>query len=93
MNTFSNFDKFKAFIAPNMKYFIIFLYNNVKLAIYPGGNIHVLYHYIEIIDALTKLTSSVQRSCHFITSPSINNDIETLHPVISDILIIHKVFL
>ena len=62
---------------------ITFLDNNVRLAIYTGGNIHELYRYLEIIGDPTNLTSSVQCYHHFCTSSSTNNDKATLNSVIA----------
>ena len=39
-------DKLKSFIVTNITYHITFLENNVKLAVYTGVNIHVLYSYL-----------------------------------------------
>ena len=61
---------------------VTFLDNNGKYAVYTGVNIHGLYCYLEIIGAPTTLTTSSQCSHNFGTSPSINNDTETLQPVI-----------
>ena len=81
----SNSDKLKAFIAPKITYFITFLNNNGKLAIYTGVNIHGLYCYLYMVVAPTTLTASGQRSRHFVTSSYTNNDTETLQTVIADL--------
>ena len=60
MKELSNSDKIKAFIAPNMTDIIAVLYNNRKLAVYTGGNIHGLYRYLENIGAPNTLTTSGQ---------------------------------
>ena len=65
-----------------MTYKIILLNNNVKLAIYTGKKIHVLYRYIEIILSPNSLTSLGQRSRHVGTLSYIQNDTETIQPVI-----------
>ena len=85
MKALSNIDKLKEFIAPKMTYLVTFLDNNRKLAVYKGRNIHGLYSYIEMIGFPTTLTTSGWRYHPFGTSCSINNDTETLHPVISDL--------
>ena len=61
----SKSDRLKEFMAPKMKYLITFLDNNGKYAVYTGGNIHGIYHYIDIIGVPTKLTTSGQCSHHF----------------------------
>ena len=83
MNSLSKSNKLKAFFSPKMTYIITFLDNRVKLAIYTGVNIHVVYPYIEIILAPNKLTSPVHSSHHFGTSSSTKTDTETLQSVIS----------
>ena len=83
--------KIKTFIAPNMTDLTTLLYNSRKLAVYTGGIIYVLYHYLEIIEAPTALTTSVQRSHHFGPSSSTNNDTSTLHPVIAALLTRQKI--
>ena len=70
---FTKSDKLRAFIAPKMKDLISFLNNNEKYAFYTGGDINVIYQYIDINRAPTTLTTSGQRSHHFIPSSSINN--------------------
>ena len=74
----SNSDKPKVFTAPKMTYLITFLENNGKLDVYTGGNVHGLYCYLEMIGAPTTFTTSGQRSHHFGTSYSTNNDAENL---------------
>ena len=66
-----------------MTYLITFLDNNGKLAVYSWRNIHVIYHYLEIIGSPTTLTTSGQRYNHFGPSSSTNNDISTTQPVIA----------
>ena len=83
-------DKLKAFIAPKMTDLIKFLDNNVKLAVYIGGNIHGLYRYLEMIGSPTTLTTSGNISHCFGPSYSTNNDTVTLKPVISSIRVQHK---
>ena len=48
-----------------MKYLTTFLDNNVKPAIYTGGDICGIYFYLEIIVSPTNLTSSGQSSSPF----------------------------
>ena len=50
-------NKRKEFIAPNMTYLITFLYNNIKLNVYIGVSIYVLYRYLCMIGYPTTLTS------------------------------------
>ena len=87
MKLLSNRDKLKAFIASNVTDLITLLDKNVKLDIYVGLNIHGLYCYLEIIGDTTNLTYSGWRSQLFVKSSSVKNDIEFLHPVISDLRI------
>ena len=61
------------------------LYNNVKLAVYTGGNIHEPYPYLEIIVTWNNLTYSGQISHHFGPSSSTNNDAATIQTVIADL--------
>ena len=65
MKKLSNRDKLKASIAPKITHPIKLLENNRKYAVYTGGNIHVLYRYLEIIADPTTLTTSGQRYHHF----------------------------
>ena len=88
MKEFSNINKLKSFIAPKMTYLIAFIENNEKLAVYTGGNICGLYHYLEMIGASTTLTTSVWLSHHFGLSYSTNNDTETLQTFIEALLMI-----
>ena len=92
MNTLSNSDKLRAFIAPKITYLITFLDNNGKSVVCTGGDIHGIYRYLEIIGAPTTLNTSGQSSHHFSSSSSINNDSETLQPVIAAIRTIQKRF-
>ena len=71
MNSLSMSNKLKVFISPNMKYLITLIDNNIKYAIYTGGNINGIYHYLEMIGAPRTLTTSGQSSHHFGTSYSI----------------------
>ena len=73
-----------------MIYHITFLDNNRKSDVYTEGNIHGIYHYLEMIGAQTELTTSVQRSYHFDPSYSINNYISSLPTVISDLCMIQN---
>ena len=83
MKALSNSDYLGAYIAPKMIDLITFLDNNGKSAIYTGGDIHGIYRYLEMIRAPKLFTTSVQSSHHFIPSSSINNDAETLQPIIA----------
>ena len=65
MKAILNSYKPKAFIAPKVTYIITFLDNNRKLSVYTRRNILILYRYLEIIGAPTKLTPSSQRSNNF----------------------------
>ena len=78
MNALSNSEQLKSFIVPKVAYIITFFDNIVKLTVCKGGNINGLYFYIEIILSPTTLNNSVQRSRHFVTSSSTNNDTKTL---------------
>ena len=69
---------------------ITFFDINKNLAIYTGENIHGLYHYLKFIGFLPIFNTSVQRSHHFGTSTSTNNDTGNLKPVITDIHIRQK---
>ena len=66
-----------------MTYLITFLDNNIKLDVYIEGNIHGLYHYLEIIGYPNVLTTSFHRSHYFGTSYSTNNDKATPQTVIA----------
>ena len=83
MKILSNSDKLRAFIAPNMIDLIKFLDNKGKYAVYIGGDIHRIYHYLEMIGAPTKLITLSQRSHHFSHSYYINNNKAYLQPVIA----------
>ena len=74
MKEFSTSDKIKAFIATKITDLFTLLDNNIKLAVYTGGNLRGLYHYLEIIGALTTLTTSVQSYHNFGPSYSSNKD-------------------
>ena len=78
MKAFSDSDKLRDFIAPKMTYIITFPNNNGKSAVYTGGDIHVIYRYLDIIGDPKILTTSGQRSHHFSPSSSRNNDAATL---------------
>ena len=83
MKAFSKSNKLIAFIVPKMKYLITFLDNNRKSAVYTGGYINGIYHYLEMIEAPTTLTTSGQRSHYFSPSSSINKYAENIQPVIA----------
>ena len=74
-----------------MPYFTTLLDNNGKLAVYTGGNINGLYNYLEMIGSPTTLTNPAQRSHHFGTLSSTNNDTATLQPVIVDLCIRYNI--
>ena len=78
MKSLSKRDKPKSSISLKMTGLITFLDNNRKLAIYIGGNIHGLCHYLEMIGDQTTFTTSGQNSHHFGPSYSTNNDTATL---------------
>ena len=84
MKALSKSDKLRAFSAPNMTDLIKFLGNNGKSAVYTGGDINGIYHYLEMIGYPTTFTTSGQRSHNSRPSSSINNYAATLQPVISD---------
>ena len=65
-----------------MTYLITLLDKNGKYAVYTGGNIPGIYHYLEMNRAQTKLTTSGQRYHNFGHSYSINNYTETLQTFI-----------
>ena len=65
MNTFSNSDKLKAFIAPNITYLITLLDNNGISVIYIGVNIHRKYFYLDMIGVPTNLNYLNKRSHPF----------------------------
>ena len=71
---------------------ITFLDNNVKSAVYKGGNIHGLYCYLYIIGYPTTLTTSGQHSHHFGPSYSINSYRASLHPVVAAPCMVHFLF-
>ena len=83
MKELSKSYKLKSFIDPKMADLIKLLDNNGKSAVYKGVNIHAIYHYIDMIGATTKCTTSGQCSHHFDPSSSINNDTAYLQPVIA----------
>ena len=58
-------NKTKALNVTKMTDLTTLLYNNLKLAICTGGDIHGIYCYLEIIESPTTLTTSGQRSHHF----------------------------
>ena len=78
-------EKLKAFVAPKMTDLITFLDKNCKSAVYKGGYIHGIYHYLEMIGYPTTLTTSGHRSHHFSSSSSRSNDAATLQTVIADL--------
>ena len=90
MQALTKSEKLRAFIAPKMTYIITFLDNNRKSAVYTGGDIHDIYRYLETIGDPTTLTTSDQRSHHFVPLSSSNNYAETLHPVIADLYMRQK---
>ena len=83
MNSFSNIDKLRAFVAPKITDLTTPLDNNRKSDLYKGGDIYGIYRYLEIIGAPTTLNTSGQRSRNFRPSPPINNDAASIQPVIA----------
>ena len=69
---------------------ITFPDNNGKYAVYKEGYINGIYCYLDIIGTPTTLTTAVQCSHHFSPSYSINNNAETLQPVIASICTRHN---
>ena len=57
MKALAKSEKLRHFIAPKMTDLITFLDNNVKYAVYEGGDIHGIYRYLEIIGSPTTLTT------------------------------------
>ena len=90
MKALSKSDKLISFIAPKMKNLITLLKNKGNFAVYIGVNIHGIYRYLKIIGAPTTLTTSGQKSHHFVPSYFINNHTETLQTVIVAIRMIQK---
>ena len=88
MKALTKSEKLRAFIAPKMTDLITFLDYNGKYAVYTGGDIHVIYCYLEMIGAPNTLITSCQLSHHFGPSPSSNNDAATLQPVIAALCMI-----
>ena len=78
-----NSKKIRAPIAPNIIDFINFLGNNRKSAVYTGGDIRGIYRYLDMIGAPSTLNTSSQRYRNLGPSSFINNDAETLQPLIS----------
>ena len=85
MKALTKIEKIRTIIAPKMTDLINFLDKNNKSAAYTGGDIHVIYRYLDMIGAPTTLTTSGHRSHHFGPSSSSNNDTATLQPVNSDL--------
>ena len=85
MKALSKSDKLRAFIAPKMTDLITFLDNKGEYAVHKGGYIHGIYRYIDMIVDPTTFTTSGQLSHSFIPVSSINNDTESLQPVIADL--------
>ena len=83
MKEFSKSDKLRAFIAPKMTALTTLFDKNIKYAVYTGEDIHGIYCYLEMIGYPTTLTTSGQLSHHYSPSYSINNDAETLQPIIA----------
>ena len=84
MKALSKSEKLRAFITT-------FLDNNRKYDVYTGGDINGIYRYLEMIGAPITLTTSVQRSHHFVPSSSSNNDAANLQPVIAALRIRQKI--
>ena len=77
-------------IAPKMTDLITLLDNNGKSIVYIRVDIHGICRYLEMIGAPTSLNTPGQSSHHFGLSSSINNDAETLNPVIAALRMIQK---
>ena len=82
MKSLSMNNKLEAFIVPKVIDLITSIGNNGKRDIYTGGNIYGLFCCLEMIEAKTTFTSSVQHFRNFCPSSSTNNDTATIHPVI-----------
>ena len=91
MKALTKSEKLRDFIAPKITDIITFLYNNGKSTVYTGGEINVIYRYLEMIGDPKTLTTSGQRSHHFGPSSSSNNYATTLQPVISALRMRQKV--
>ena len=65
MKALTNSEKLKAFMAPKITDLINFIDTKGKYAVYDGGDIHGIYHYLETIGAPTTLTTICHRSHHF----------------------------
>ena len=63
---------------------------NGKTAVYIGGNINGIYHYLEIFGDPTTLTTSDQSSTHFGPSYSISNETAYPQPVLADLCMRQK---
>ena len=83
MKALTKSNKLRAFIAPKMTDLVTLLDNNRKSTVYTGGDIHGIYHYLNMIGSPTTLTASVRRSHHFRALSSIKNDASYLRPVIA----------
>ena len=91
MKSLTNSEKLRVFIAPKMKDLITSLDKNGKSDVYEGGEIHVIYCYLDIIGSPTTLTTSGHRSHYFGPSSSSNNDAENIQPVIAALLMRQKI--
>ena len=67
------------------------LENNGKYAVSTGRNIHGLYHYIQLIESPTTLTTSGQLSYHFGPSSYTNTDTSTIQQVIAALRVGQKI--
>ena len=65
-----------------MTYLITLLDNNGNVSVYTGGDIHGIYHYLEMIGYPKTFTTSGQSSHHFSPSSSINNYTSYIQPFI-----------
>ena len=83
--SFSSSYKIRDSISPKITYLIKLIENNGKYAVYTWGNIDGIYRYLEMIWAPITLTTSGQRCHNFCPSSSINNDTESLKPVIESL--------
>ena len=93
MKALTKSDKLRAFIAPKMTDLITFLDKNIRYAVYTGGNIHLIYLYLEMVRSPTNLTTSGQLSHNFGPSSYINSYTAYLQTVISDLHTRQKIIL
>ena len=78
MMALSKSNKLRYFIGPKITDIITFLDNNIKSAVYTGGDINATYRYLDMIGDPKTSNTSGQRSNHLSPSSSINNYAATL---------------